>query len=153
MKPTPAPEPSGVERKHKKAKCQFCGETLTLFEGKWAAYDFHPWVWACPDRPPGTGNRHEPAAEPSVCSESQVLLRENMTHEPNTATDNLRTNQYEMERKPDLLPCPFCGSSNLVLDNLVDEDDYFVSCGGCEIQQIANYTREGAIRRWNQRKL
>lgn len=50
-----------------------------------------------------------------------------------------------------LLPCPFCGSSDLTLDNLVDEDDYFVSCGGCQVQQIASYTREEAVRRWNRR--
>ena len=51
----------------------------------------------------------------------------------------------------ELLPCPFCGSGNLKLENLVDEDDYFVSCGGCEIQQIANYTRDTAIKKWNTR--
>lgn len=50
-----------------------------------------------------------------------------------------------------LLPCPFCGSENLELLNLVDQDDYFVACVGCRVQQIANYTRAEAIRRWNRR--
>lgn len=51
----------------------------------------------------------------------------------------------------ELLPCPFCGSTNLELSNLSEPDDYFVSCSNCEIQQIANYKREEAIRRWNKR--
>lgn len=55
-----------------------------------------------------------------------------------TRTDNLRS-------------CPFCGSADLELGNLVDEDDWFVSCNGCQIQQIANYTRDVAIERWNRR--
>jgi Lar family restriction alleviation protein len=50
-----------------------------------------------------------------------------------------------------LKPCPFCGSPDLELSNLCDPDDYFVSCNGCEVQQIANYTREEAIQRWNER--
>lgn len=50
-----------------------------------------------------------------------------------------------------LLPCPFCGSADLKIENLVDRDDYFVSCNGCQIQQIANYTRREAVRRWNRR--
>lgn len=50
-----------------------------------------------------------------------------------------------------LLPCPFCGSNDLTLDNLREGDDWFVSCNSCEIQQIANYTQDGAIRRWNLR--
>lgn len=50
----------------------------------------------------------------------------------------------------ELLPCPFCGGEALV-DNLIDDDDYSVRCLSCEIQQIANYTRPQAIRRWNRR--
>jgi Lar family restriction alleviation protein len=50
-----------------------------------------------------------------------------------------------------LLPCPFCGSTNLTLDNLGEGDDWFVSCNNCEIQQIANYTKETAVQRWNTR--
>jgi Lar family restriction alleviation protein len=53
----------------------------------------------------------------------------------------------------ELLPCPFCGSSNLTLDNLTELDDFFIECEGCQIQQIANYTRDEAIRRWNYRLL
>lgn len=51
-----------------------------------------------------------------------------------------------------LLPCPFCGSEDLTLQNLVDEDDYYVSCRKCEVQQIANYPMTVAIERWNQRQ-
>lgn len=51
----------------------------------------------------------------------------------------------------ELLPCPFCGSSDLMLQNLVDDDDWFVSCNGCHSQQIANYIREDAIKLWNSR--
>lgn len=50
-----------------------------------------------------------------------------------------------------LLPCPFCRSTDLTLNNLVDDDDYFVSCNVCHIQQIANYTRSNAIELWNTR--
>lgn len=50
-----------------------------------------------------------------------------------------------------LRPCPFCGSVDLVIDHLVDDHDWFVSCNGCEIQQIANYTEVQAIERWNRR--
>ena len=53
--------------------------------------------------------------------------------------------------KPDLLPCPFCGSEDSEFGNLVDEDDYFVSCNGCQIQQIANHTPEEAVSKWNTR--
>jgi Lar family restriction alleviation protein len=49
-----------------------------------------------------------------------------------------------------LLPCPFCGGE-AELGNLVDEDDYFVQCKDCEVQQIANYKPRVAVRRWNQR--
>jgi Lar family restriction alleviation protein len=50
-----------------------------------------------------------------------------------------------------LLACPFCGSYDLTLDNLIDPDDFFVHCNGCDVQQIAKYTRHEAIRRWNAR--
>lgn len=49
-----------------------------------------------------------------------------------------------------LLPCPFCGGE-AVLDNLIDQDDFFVSCKTCEVQQIANYRGPESIRRWNTR--
>jgi|SRR5882724_10344969 len=57
----------------------------------------------------------------------------------------------DKNQEVELLPCPFCGSQDLMLDSLGDSDDWFVSCNGCEIQQIANYTREIAIERWNKR--
>lgn len=54
------------------------------------------------------------------------------------------------EREARLLPCPFCGGEP-VLDNLIDPDDHYVNCTKCEIQTIANYTREQVIARWNTR--
>lgn len=51
----------------------------------------------------------------------------------------------------DLKPCPFCGSTTLELGNLVDEDDYFVSCEDCGVQQLANHTKPEAARLWNMR--
>lgn len=50
-----------------------------------------------------------------------------------------------------LLPCPFCGSTDLTLDNLVDQDDFAVNCNICEVQQIANYTKAQAVALWNKR--
>lgn len=49
-----------------------------------------------------------------------------------------------------LLPCPFCGGK-AELDHLTDEDDFFVSCNICEVQQIANYRPHAAIDNWNKR--
>lgn len=51
----------------------------------------------------------------------------------------------------ELKPCPFCGSSDVVLQNLTDEDDNYVSCNSCEVQQIATHTRDMAIKAWNRR--
>ena len=56
-----------------------------------------------------------------------------------------------MDSLIELLPCPFCGSTELVLDNLVDDYDYSVSCGECEVQQLANYPKDIAVARWNTR--
>lgn len=53
--------------------------------------------------------------------------------------------------KHQLKPCPFCGSTDLTLDHLVDNNDWFVSCNICEIQEIANYTRAQAVALWNRR--
>jgi len=52
-----------------------------------------------------------------------------------------------------LMPCPFCGCADLTLDNLGDDDDWFVSCNICEIQQIANYSRHVAVALWNRRQV
>ena len=51
----------------------------------------------------------------------------------------------------DLKPCPFCGSTTLELGNLVDEDDWFVNCEDCGVQQLANHTKQEAARLWNTR--
>jgi Lar family restriction alleviation protein len=51
----------------------------------------------------------------------------------------------------DLKPCPFCGSNALELQNLVGDDDFFVSCEDCGIQQIANHTSDEAVQKWNRR--
>lgn len=53
--------------------------------------------------------------------------------------------------KHQLKPCPFCGSTDLTLDHLVDKNDWFVSCNICEIQQLANYTEAQAVALWNRR--
>lgn len=50
----------------------------------------------------------------------------------------------------ELLACPFCGGE-AVLDCLTDEDEYFVHCRSCEVQQIANNHKSTAIIRWNTR--
>jgi Lar family restriction alleviation protein len=54
--------------------------------------------------------------------------------------------------KHKLLPCPFCGSGDLTLDNLADpKHGWYVNCNICEIQQIANYTEAQAVALWNRR--
>ena len=50
-----------------------------------------------------------------------------------------------------LKPCPFCGCDKLELSKLVDDDEWFVSCTQCAVQQIADHTRERAIDKWNTR--
>lgn len=50
-----------------------------------------------------------------------------------------------------LKPCPFCGNTEPILDCLTDEDDYFVRCPSCEVQQIASDTRDSAVSQWNRR--
>lgn len=57
----------------------------------------------------------------------------------------------EMAAEYALLPCPFCGSMELELDNLGEGDDWFVHCKRCEVQQIANYHKDDAVKRWNTR--
>jgi len=66
-------------------------------------------------------------------------------------TESDKAEIYWHHRKPALLPCPFCGSEILLLENLTDADDFYVHCQSCKVQQIANYTRDEAIRRWNSR--
>lgn len=51
----------------------------------------------------------------------------------------------------ELRQCPFCGSKEIVLQNIVDEDDFYVSCENCGVQQIANHTKPEAVRLWNER--
>ncbi len=52
--------------------------------------------------------------------------------------------------------CPFCGGrpelDHLSADSMEPfDDDYYVSCTKCEVQQIANYSETDAIARWNKR--
>lgn len=54
------------------------------------------------------------------------------------------------ENEIELLACPFCGGE-AILDCLTDEDEYFVHCKSCEVQQIANYHKSDAVIRWNTR--
>lgn len=59
--------------------------------------------------------------------------------------------EYEAwEQGQILLPCPFC-AGEATFDHLTGIDDFFVSCTKCEVQQIANYERGVAIKRWNTR--
>jgi hypothetical protein len=50
---------------------------------------------------------------------------------------------------PELLPCPFCGSSAGDV-KLSRGHGYIIGCGMCPAQQFA-LTREEAVRLWNQR--
>lgn len=45
-------------------------------------------------------------------------------------------NQGKIGTFPELKACPFCGSEPY-LDCLTDEDEYFVRCPSCGVQQIA----------------
>lgn len=57
------------------------------------------------------------------------------------------------EMREDLLPCPFCGSDDLTLDNLGDNDSWSVDCKSCKAQQPSIYWRHSAIAAWNRRDL
>jgi Lar family restriction alleviation protein len=51
----------------------------------------------------------------------------------------------------ELKACPFCGGE-AELDDLGDpNDDSFVHCTRCDVQQIANYGAAKASERWNTR--
>lgn len=64
--------------------------------------------------------------------------------------DNL-ANPSVPTRGGGLAPCPFCGGPAEV-SHLVDENDYFVHCRDCEVQQIAIHSHEAAIELWNNRR-
>ncbi|EGH2794942.1 restriction alleviation protein, Lar family [Salmonella enterica] len=53
-----------------------------------------------------------------------------------------------------LKPCPFCGNPYVslveVYPEFVGEIEYVVNCGCCDTTQHPD-SKEGAIRRWNQR--
>lgn len=62
-----------------------------------------------------------------------------------------------------LLPCPFCGSSDVVIDQTNSEDDvynrkngcmssrYYAYCFGCFTESNKFRTSIGAIKAWNKR--
>lgn len=81
---------------------------------------------------------------------SQLGIPSNEVIEP--FDSDLEQDKCQVLSRENLLPCPFCGSRKLTLDNLIDEDDWFVSCDDCEVQQIANYTKDQAVARWNRRE-
>ena len=52
-------------------------------------------------------------------------------------------NDYE------LLPCPFCGSKNIVV--FQDQYGWTVKCHGCYVKITSYYTERSAINAWNRR--
>lgn len=50
-----------------------------------------------------------------------------------------------------LLPCPFCGSENIMLDKTKEDTLHLAVCRNC-VAQVSGFTRDGAIRAWNRRK-
>lgn len=50
-----------------------------------------------------------------------------------------------------LLPCPFCGSENIMLDKTKEDTLHLAVCRNC-VAEVSGFTRDGAIRAWNTRK-
>lgn len=50
-----------------------------------------------------------------------------------------------------LLPCPFCGSENIMLDKTKEDTLHLAVCRNC-VAEVSGFTRDGAIRAWNRRK-
>ena len=55
-----------------------------------------------------------------------------------------------------LKPCPFCGSTNLrieqlILDRVVGDGAYWVRCLGCDIEAPSRISETKAIEYWNTR--
>jgi hypothetical protein len=57
---------------------------------------------------------------------------------------------HEHTPEAGLLPCPLCNAS-AKMEELGDDDSYYVSCTGCGLQQIAKYREPEAIAAWNRR--
>jgi Lar family restriction alleviation protein len=49
-----------------------------------------------------------------------------------------------------LLPCPFCGSSEVVIGTTMGKR-YSVYCGGCGANGVPSPLKEGAAKSWNTR--
>jgi Lar family restriction alleviation protein len=53
---------------------------------------------------------------------------------------------------PPLLPCPFCGSSDVFVDHVsMDDNAAFVHCRGCGTEGPFDLSEEVAIAAWNHR--
>lgn len=49
-------------------------------------------------------------------------------------------------------PCPFCGSTDVSVKNVVRRPTWYVECGGCEVEGPASYdSPENATHQWNTR--
>ena len=51
--------------------------------------------------------------------------------------------------KVELKPCPFCGGTEIKVDN--DQGIYFVYCDQCECETSKYVTEDKAIQAWNRR--
>lgn len=52
----------------------------------------------------------------------------------------------------ELKPCPFCGSTDLEIDDVPGTDAYGVICCGCGISMVPTaFDKECAIEEWNRR--
>lgn len=58
------------------------------------------------------------------------------------------------KQKTELLPCPFCGSTNLSYDGYwcCEFDGFYVRCLNCDASSTPKGTKSAAKKAWNTRK-